>query len=75
MRCVQRRACPRPLHLNLFPPPTPLINYLALEAVGLDVTRPDPRALARHQEGETSGDEGRTGTLVETVPDGFRNTR
>ena len=27
MRCVQRRACPRPLHLNLFPPPTPLINY------------------------------------------------
>ena len=28
MRCVQRRACPRPLHLNLLPPPTPLINYL-----------------------------------------------
>ena len=27
MRCVQRRACPRPLHLNLLPPPTPLINY------------------------------------------------
>ena len=28
MRCVQRRACPRPLHLNLFPTsPTPLINY------------------------------------------------
>ena len=26
MRCVQRRACPRPLNLNL-PPPTPLINY------------------------------------------------
>ena len=29
MRCVQRRACPRPLNLNLLPPPTPLINYLA----------------------------------------------
>ena len=29
MRCVQRRACPRPLHLNLFPTSTPpLINYL-----------------------------------------------
>ena len=28
MRCVQRRACPRPLHLNLFPTSTPpLINY------------------------------------------------
>ena len=27
MRCVQRRACPRPLNLNLLPPPTPLINY------------------------------------------------
>ena len=28
MWCVQRRACPRPLHLNLFPTsPTPLINY------------------------------------------------
>ena len=28
MRCVQRRACPRPLHLNLFPTsPPPLINY------------------------------------------------
>ena len=28
MRCVQRRACPRPLNLNLFPTsPTPLINY------------------------------------------------
>ena len=28
MRCVQRRARPRPLHLNLFPTsPTPLINY------------------------------------------------
>ena len=28
MWCVQRRACPRPLHLNLFTPPlTPLINY------------------------------------------------
>ena len=30
MRCVQRRACPRPLHLNLFPTSTPpLINYLS----------------------------------------------
>ena len=28
MRCVQRRACPRPLNLNLLPPPTPLINYV-----------------------------------------------
>ena len=29
MRCVQRRACPRPLHLNLFPTSTPpLINYI-----------------------------------------------
>ena len=29
MRCVQRRACPRPLHLNLFPTSTPpLINYV-----------------------------------------------
>ena len=28
VRCVQRRACPRPLHLNLFPTSTPpLINY------------------------------------------------
>ena len=27
MRCVQRRACPRPLNLNLLLPPTPLINY------------------------------------------------
>ena len=28
MWCVQRRACPRPLHLNLFPTSTPpLINY------------------------------------------------
>ena len=28
MRCVQRRARPRPLHLNLFPTSTPpLINY------------------------------------------------
>ena len=27
VRCVQRRACPRPLHLNLSPRPTPLINY------------------------------------------------
>ena len=28
MRCVQRRACPRPLHLNLSPTSTtPLINY------------------------------------------------
>ena len=27
MWCVQRRACPRLVHLNLFPPPTPLINY------------------------------------------------
>ena len=27
MRCVQRRACPRPLNLNLLPPPPPLINY------------------------------------------------
>ena len=28
MWCVQRRACPRPLHLNLSPrAPTPLINY------------------------------------------------
>ena len=27
--CVQRRACPRPLHLNLFPTSTPpLINYV-----------------------------------------------
>ena len=29
VRCVQRRARPRPLHLNLFPTsPTPLINYV-----------------------------------------------
>ena len=28
MRCVQRRACPHPLHLNLSPRPTPLINYV-----------------------------------------------
>ena len=29
VRCVQRRACPRPLHLNLFPTSTPpLINYI-----------------------------------------------
>ena len=34
MRCVQRRACPRPLNLNL-PPPTPLINYLMLKQVGV----------------------------------------
>ena len=28
LRCVQRRARPRPLHLNLFPTSTPpLINY------------------------------------------------
>ena len=27
MWCVQRRACPHPLHLNLLPPLTPLINY------------------------------------------------
>ena len=28
VRCVQRRACPRPLHLNLFPTsPPPIINY------------------------------------------------
>ena len=29
MRCVQRRACPRPLNLNLLPPPTPLINCMS----------------------------------------------
>ena len=29
VRCVQRRTCPRPLHLNLFPTSTtPLINYV-----------------------------------------------
>ena len=32
MWCVQRRACPRPLHLNLFPTsPTPLINYVLVD--------------------------------------------
>ena len=33
MRCVQRRACPRPLNLNLLPPPTPLINYTDVMAM------------------------------------------
>ena len=34
MRCVQRRACPRPLHLNLSPTSTtPLINYDLLVVV------------------------------------------
>ena len=37
MRCVQRRACPRPLHLNLFPTSTPpLINYLQLDPHSLE---------------------------------------
>ena len=41
MWCVQRRACPRPLHLNLFPTsPTPLINYFPrLEQEGNEITR------------------------------------
>ena len=41
MRCVQRRACPRPLNLNLLPPPTPLINYDSAEqpdCVGVTMT-------------------------------------
>ena len=37
MRCVQRRACPRPLHLNLLPPPTPLINYNTQKAPFNDI--------------------------------------
>ena len=28
MWCVQRRACPHPLHLNVSPHSTPLINYV-----------------------------------------------
>ena len=34
MRCVQRCACPRPLHLNLFLTSTPpLINYVETKDV------------------------------------------
>ena len=41
--CVQRRACPRPLHLNLFPTSTPpLINYV-LPYVGDVVQSKDQR--------------------------------
>ena len=33
VRCVQRRACPHPLHLNLSPRPTPLINCPVISMV------------------------------------------
>ena len=47
MWCVQRRACPRPLHLNLFPTSTPpLINYDSVK-VGILVVSDLPHAEHR----------------------------
>ena len=44
MRCVQRRACPRPLHLNLFPSSTPpLINYVEHEGQLIPSQEAPPR--------------------------------
>ena len=48
MRCVQRRACPRPLHLNLSPrAPTPLINYL------LSIKFPVPELAVQNEIADT----------------------
>ena len=51
MRCVQRRACPRPLNLNLLPPPTPLINYGISDALPLAIPSAEAIETERTQEG------------------------